>query len=358
MDTRRPGGYQYPDQGRAQYPASRPYRGGPSGYREGYEHEEGEWARGLAGHDARSGGWGQTSGDYGQGSMRSADWDDRRQRDYGYERGFEPNSGGWSGGSPSRDAAYPRTFQGGDPAYGMGQGGRSGHREEYGREHGGSFGDRERYSPSPGYDSGYWPGEWGQGFGGGAPGGRRRYRDESGEPGYAGPYLEPRGAHAFDGYGEGGYGGSGGYPRGGDARLSAGRGTTAPWSAGGQDRFQRGGRAPKGYTRSDERIREDVNDRLMQSDELDPSEIEVSVSRGEVTLAGTVASRDEKFRAEQLAESVSGVKDVTNQLRIHRAGQRSAGNESDGRSGATGEPERKTGTGSTQSAASGSTTSR
>ena len=38
--------------------------------------------------------------------------------------------------------------------------------------------------------------------------------------------------------------------------------------------------------------------------------------QGEVTLAGTVRDRDRKRRAEDLAERVSGVKDVINALRI------------------------------------------
>jgi hypothetical protein len=77
-------------------------------------------------------------------------------------------------------------------------------------------------------------------------------------------------------------------------------------------------RGPKGYKRSDERIREDVSDRLAQQDQVDPSDIEVQVQNGEVTLTGTVQSRHEKFLAEELADDVSGVTDVHNQLRLKR----------------------------------------
>jgi hypothetical protein len=77
-------------------------------------------------------------------------------------------------------------------------------------------------------------------------------------------------------------------------------------------------RGPKGYKRSDERIREDVNDRLSQQDELDPTEIEVMVSNSEVTLTGSVQSRQEKFLAEEIADDVSGVTEVHNQLRVRR----------------------------------------
>jgi len=76
------------------------------------------------------------------------------------------------------------------------------------------------------------------------------------------------------------------------------------------------GRGPKGYTRSDERIREDINDRLSDDSFLDATEIDVTVSDGEVTLTGTVENRIDKRRAEDLAEDVSGVKNVQNQLRV------------------------------------------
>jgi len=76
------------------------------------------------------------------------------------------------------------------------------------------------------------------------------------------------------------------------------------------------GRGPKGYTRSDERIKDDVNDRLTDDYALDASEIDVQVNNGEVTLSGTVDSRYEKRRAEDVAESVSGVKNVENRLRV------------------------------------------
>ena len=79
------------------------------------------------------------------------------------------------------------------------------------------------------------------------------------------------------------------------------------------------GKGPKGYARSDERIREDVSDRMWLNSWLDASDVEVSVSNGEVTLAGTVPSREEKRRAEDIAESVPGVTHVQNNLRVRGA---------------------------------------
>jgi len=84
------------------------------------------------------------------------------------------------------------------------------------------------------------------------------------------------------------------------------------------------GRGPRGYTRSDERIREDVNDRLTDDPYVDASDIEVSVSSCEVTLSGTVDDRRARRRAEDIAESVSGVSHVQNNLRVRQT----AGNQS------------------------------
>ena len=64
------------------------------------------------------------------------------------------------------------------------------------------------------------------------------------------------------------------------------------------------GYGPKGYVRTDERIREDVCDRLMGYDRLDCSDIEVTAENGEVTLSGTVASRWAKHAAEDIAADV------------------------------------------------------
>ena len=78
------------------------------------------------------------------------------------------------------------------------------------------------------------------------------------------------------------------------------------------------GKGPKGYRRSDERIREDINDRLSEG-YLDASEVEVLVVNGEVTLTGTVNSRSDKRRAEDIAEDVNGVTHVENRLRVQQS---------------------------------------
>jgi len=80
------------------------------------------------------------------------------------------------------------------------------------------------------------------------------------------------------------------------------------------------GRGPKGYKRSDDRIRDEICDRMTEDPMLDASEIEVEVIDGEVTLSGSVMSRDQKRRAEDVAEYISGVRDVTSRLRVTRNG--------------------------------------
>ena len=76
------------------------------------------------------------------------------------------------------------------------------------------------------------------------------------------------------------------------------------------------GRGPKDYRRSDERIHEDVSEALTHDHDVDASEIEVSVAEGVVTLSGTVPDRTMKRTAEDCIESVTGVKDVKNNLTV------------------------------------------
>jgi hypothetical protein len=76
------------------------------------------------------------------------------------------------------------------------------------------------------------------------------------------------------------------------------------------------GIGPKGYKRSDDRIREDISERLEDHPSVDASGIEVTVNDGIVTLTGTTDDRGSKRLAEDVADRVRGVKDVNNQLRV------------------------------------------
>lgn len=76
------------------------------------------------------------------------------------------------------------------------------------------------------------------------------------------------------------------------------------------------GRGPKGYQRSDERLREEICERLTAHPDIDASDIEIQVNNGEVTLVGSVQSRQTKHLAEDVADGIMGVRDVNNQLRV------------------------------------------
>jgi hypothetical protein len=79
------------------------------------------------------------------------------------------------------------------------------------------------------------------------------------------------------------------------------------------------GIGPKGYKRSDDRIREEVCETLYRSPRVDASDIEVTVKEGCVSLKGTVDNRDAKREAESCIENLPGVEDVFNELRVIKA---------------------------------------
>lgn len=78
----------------------------------------------------------------------------------------------------------------------------------------------------------------------------------------------------------------------------------------------RRGKGPKNYSRSIERIKEDACNRLAEDSLVDASDIELKVNNDELILSGTVDSRFEKRRAENLVENISGVRNVQNKLRV------------------------------------------
>jgi osmotically-inducible protein OsmY len=118
------------------------------------------------------------------------------------------------------------------------------------------------------------------------------------------------------------------------------------------------GRGPQDYTRSDERIREDANDRLTDDPRVDASAISVTVENGEITLNGTVSGRDQKRRAEDVVDHISGVKHVQNNLRVRNESGGSTGASSGFGTGGTGVFGDSTGSaGATASTASSTGTS-
>jgi len=79
------------------------------------------------------------------------------------------------------------------------------------------------------------------------------------------------------------------------------------------------GRGPKNYQRSDERITDDICERLTRDPDIDATNIEIIVQSGLVTLSGSVSDRQSKRAAEDLANDVWGVKDVQNQIKVQRS---------------------------------------
>ncbi|HKG72783.1 MAG TPA: BON domain-containing protein [Aestuariivirgaceae bacterium] len=213
--------------------------------------------------------------------------------------------------------------------------------------------DYDRLGQGQDYDRRFGEGGYGQGYGRYGEGG---FGQGYGGGGFFGEYNRNRG------YG-GGYGGEtwrggsegegeGWAPGGADTGYRGGRENQRSWWDRASDEVSswmgdeeaerrrrmdhaRGGhygKGPRGYTRSDDRIREDIHDRLTDDWMLDASNITVAVSGGEVTLDGTVNSREDKRRAEDLADNVSGVRHVQNNLRVQQQGSETAASTSATRS--------------------------
>jgi osmotically-inducible protein OsmY len=206
-------------------------------------------------------------------------------------------------------------------------------RDRYGRSYYGSDRDQyhrrhnnyhDSYYDEP-YQSRYFSGRYNEPYRG------RHYSEpyggyESGQYGYRGRYGEPYRGSYEERYSEPYYGRRS-YP-GSEDRGFLDRASDEVRSWFGDEEAERRrrmdeirsegcvGRGPRNYRRSDERIREDVNDRLTNDYYLDASDIEVSVNNCLVTLTGRVDSRNDKRRAESIVESVTGVTDVANQLRV------------------------------------------
>ena len=144
-----------------------------------------------------------------------------------------------------------------------------------------------------------------------------------------------RRTHGYRGYGSGFGRGTGQY--GGAVHWGAGFGGIGVPSPGGIS-FPAGGSfapeilehgpyagiGPKGYSRPDDRIREDLCDELTRRSDIDPRRMTVSVKNGEVTLDGTVEDILARSLAEEIAARCAGVTGVRNHLRVEssRSGSR------------------------------------
>jgi len=78
------------------------------------------------------------------------------------------------------------------------------------------------------------------------------------------------------------------------------------------------GKGPKAYKRGDERIHDEICERLTHHPLIDASTTDVLVKDGEVTLTGEVTDRRMKHMIEDTVDAVSGVREIHNQLRVFR----------------------------------------
>jgi osmotically-inducible protein OsmY len=202
-------------------------------------------------------------------------------------RGWEEEGYGDQGSYGQPSSSQYRTQRWNQDDYG--QEGRYGREGEYGRQ-----GSRTQFGGSQ--------------YGGGQQGGQNRGGQYGG--GQQGQYRGgPYGGAPMGGQFRGGQGGT---------QYSGGQYSGSQFSGGQPGRHV--GKGPKGYRRSDERIQEDINDQLTHHGDIDATEITVKVTSGVVTLSGTVEDRNAKRMAEDLAESVSGVQEVQNQLKVGPSG--------------------------------------
>lgn len=80
--------------------------------------------------------------------------------------------------------------------------------------------------------------------------------------------------------------------------------------------FSHVGKGPKGWSRNDEAIKEDISLALMHDRDVDASNIEVRVESGVACLTGSVPSRQMKKAAEACLDPIQGITDVRNELTI------------------------------------------
>ena len=257
------------------------------------------------------------------------DYRSQARFDWEYDEGYDTDMPGETYGGQNYGQ---NTYRGGYGRPGQYRGG-------YGREYYQDYGDYGQEMRRGGYGQGYGRGEW-SGYG------RQDY-------GYEADYDRWNRGTYGGGYGNYGRYGSGGYGQGHMNRWGDAGRQNSNWGSSryGQGFGSRPGRdyeydydfdtapttwtyseiwlvpgpytgvGPQDYHRSDERILEDINERLTQHGRLNARNIKVQVSNGEVTLTGTVDNRVAKRMAEDVAEGVSGVTDVHNQLRVQEQQQ-------------------------------------
>ena len=289
--------------------------------------------------------------DYGANSERARSEHGWQRQDYrpDQQQGYRPDQQ-WESGRTSQQGGFgerqysPRGQEWDDPRYNAGGPTWTGGSRDYGDE------DSRRQGNWRYTGGNYAAGQTNRSFSGGYGAGNY----ESGNYG-----ASFRSGSSGSNY-SGGSSGSGSYGRDfgstGEGRWSGqqpgNRSSSESASYWGVTGGMFAGRGPRNYQRSDDRIREDVNERLTADPRVDASDIDVRVQNCEVTLSGTVEDGRTRRLAEEIVEDLPGVRDVRNELRVNRRGQwgnqdqhRQVGEQSRGREdgaiGHTGDPQKR-----------------
>lgn len=286
----------------------------------GYQGRGGNRSQGSYGYDDD---YGRSNDDQYENYFqnRRPDWNDAEHMQSRGTQGYG-QFGSYGPGRYSEQGSYGRGSSGqgyrSNNDYGFNRGDYSSGRQQgrfgsqYGSQNYGSQNYGSQYSGGQNYgEPGSSYGSYGRGFGSedyGMPS-SSMFSQRGGSTGgnEYGPYG--RSPYESSGYGSSSYGtgsgfGSGDYSQGSDM---------------GQNRGRHWGKGPKNFSRSDERIQEEVCERLMRQGQYDLSNVTIEVKNGEVTLDGHVDERRAKYAIEDAAESVIGVKDVNNNLRVQRS---------------------------------------
>lgn len=242
--------------------------------------------------------WGQGGEEYGSSrfgeSQRGASQEyQQRERDYG-----------------SRTGEYSQGSQ-----YGQGQAGREQWDSRGGESQRGDFRSQQNRGSYGDFGRMSWEDQ------------DRQDASYYGTGNYAGAYGSAPGSRAsgMESYGGGIFGRQGGAGWLPESGRSMGGADESPRS---QSSFR--GRGPKGYERSDERLKEMICERLTDDPRIDASEVNVEVTQKVVKLTGTVDDRRAKYQVEELIERCGGVKDIDNQLRVQSNRWRGSGESESG----------------------------
>ncbi|MBI5616755.1 MAG: BON domain-containing protein [Gammaproteobacteria bacterium] len=291
-----------------EYEPGRSYDANASRYRGGYGGQNEQW-----------------SDDY-QSDWRRRNMDEDRYRG-GYSGGTqEYGRAGGMGGLGRGEYSGQGGFGGAQQGWGRERDWAGGHgSENWNRGQQSGYGGGQTWNRS-GYGGGGYGGQQGgggygsQNYGGSYPSGDR---ESFGQGGGYGAWQDPYGHPAYGGsrnpyaYGSGYGGGStdSSWGRGEESGMGGIRGSLGSAQRG-QGRQSFHGVGPQGYERSDDKLKEMVCERLTEDSEIDPSQVHVEVSRGEVTLTGQVRDRETKFRIEDLVDKCGGVKEIHNNVRV------------------------------------------